>query len=337
MLERVQRSGGSMAALICAAAWSAACGGNVGSDRSSDADSPEARTGEPCWELTQPIADPRTPLEHACSLVIARHTQRLDAVFGVYARGEHQVYRGTVTAISDLPEHETVNPSYYESHYESIQGAAVARIAPAPVLTGYVTPPRPNEGLTLEIADPESGSWLEIFQAPGVTDDVLVSKVRVVGEGASIYLPGRIDALDLAMPPAEIEMDFDESGEARGWLYRIRIDGVLTRVAPDQVTVQDALTLDRQRDASGFADRGDELVERVERSDSIAVDAPAGLDFVPTQCHRSVDYALVAYVRAEAPGSFGVRDVRVSSTELCCIRCLGPECIDAPFRRECFE
>jgi hypothetical protein len=299
-------------------------------------DVPSERVGPACWGLSQPIEEPVTPLEHACTLVIEEGRRVLDAAFTSYARGELPVYAGALNVISDLPEHELTNPTYYESMRGEVDGNVVARIVPyrlAPNVTPH--PLDPGSGLALEVVGSKQRQYTLVLQRDEQADDrVAFSIVMPFGSSSGSLVAGSIPGLLLADAPERIDFDFDERYDARGWLYRVRAQGTLFRVQPDDVTPEQAIALDRERSAEGFEPDGAGLVRRFEGSKSFEVAVPEGLEFVPSECRRAVEYSLLE--RADAATlATGVSDVLVSSTELCCTLCRGPECIDSGFRRAC--
>lgn len=318
-----------------------ACGGKSSSAEREGTtegprDVPVERAGPACWGLSEPIQEPVTPVEQACTLVIEEKRRLLDAAFTSYARGEVPVYAGELSVISDLPEHELTNPSYYESMRHELSGNVAARIvpySPAPNITPH--PLDPGNGLALEIVSREERRFAAVLQRDGTEDDsVVFSIVMSFGTLSGSLVPGSIPGLFLAEAPERIDFDFDERHEARGWFYRVRARGTLLRVDPGDVTPEQALTLDREKTSKGFEPGGAGLVRRSQGSKSFAVAVPEGLDFVPSECYRHVEYSLLESVNAGTLAT-GLSDVLVSSTELCCVLCLGPECIDSGFRREC--
>ena len=317
-----------------------ACGGKSSREGEMPSDGPGdvpvERVGPACWGLTEPLVDPVTPLEQACTLLIERERRALDAAFTRYARGELPVYAGELNVISDLPEHELTNPSYYASMREEIEGNVVARIAPyAPTPNATAHPLDPGNGLALEIVSSEQRQYALVLQSNDqANDSVVFSIVMPFGTYAGSLVAGRIAGLSLAAAPERIEFDFDERYDARGWFYRVRAKGALARVDPDDVTLEQALVLDREQTLNGFESGGEGLMRRQSGSTSFDVGIPEGLDFVPTECHRQAQYSLLESVNASTLAT-GVSEVLVSSTELCCTLCRGPECIDSGFRRDC--
>jgi hypothetical protein len=318
-----------------------ACGGKSSREEGDAAldgprDIPSERVGPACWGLSVPIDEPVTPLEHACTLVIEESRRALDAAFTSYARGELPVYAGALNVISDLPEHELTNPTYYESMREEIDGNVVARIVPyrpAPNITPH--PLDPGNGLALEIVGSEQRQYTLVLQSDEQDDErVVFSIVMPFGAGPGSLVAGSIPGLLLAEAPQRIDFDFDERYEARGWFYRVRAQGTLLRVEPDDVTPEQAMVLDRERSVKGFEPGGAGLMRRFEGSKSFNVAVPEGLDFVPSECYRVVEYSLLENVDPSTLAT-GVSDVLISSTELCCILCRGPECIESGFRRAC--
>jgi hypothetical protein len=319
----------------------AACGGKSSEgehDATSEGptDVPAERVGPPCWGLSEPLDEPATPLEEACMLVIEQHRRELDAAFTRYARGEVPVYEGELRVVSDLPEYELTNPEYYESDRRELDGNVVARIvpySPAPNVSPH--PLDPGNGLALEIVDREQRNYSVVLQSDGQDDDsVVFSTVLPFGGWLGSLIPGAIPGLSLASAPDQIDFDFDERYEARHWLYRVVARGTLVRVEPDEVTPEQAIALDREQTTQGFESSGAGLTRRVEKSTGFDVATPEGLDFVPSECRRSVEYSMLESVDPSTLAT-GVSEVLVSSTELCCTLCRGPECIDSGFRREC--
>jgi hypothetical protein len=325
--------------LVAIAVLGMACGGRA--ERSvledNSRQSSNDRTGPACWDLTEPIDEPTTPLEEACTLVITEHRRALDAAFTTYARGELPVYTGALHVISDLPEHELTNPSYYEDTREEIDGDVIARIVarvPEPNINPH--PIDPGEGLELEISSTEQPSYTLVLQSDGTTGDVVFSTVLPFGAiGVGSLVPGRIDGLSLAEAPDRIDFEFDERYEARGWFYRVRAQGTLTRIDPTEVTPEHALALDRAGTMAGFENGTDGVIRQVERTSYFSAPIPEALDFVPSECARRVTYSLLENVDRSGL-SASLAEVLVSSTELCCTRCEGPECIDSGFDRQCF-
>jgi hypothetical protein len=314
-----------------------ACGGKSSRDDDDAArDVPMERVGPPCWGLREPIDEPVTPLEHACTLVIEESRRVLDMAFTSYARGEFPVYAGALNVISDLPEHELTNPTYYESMREEIDGDVVARIVPylpAPNVTPH--PLDPGNGLALEIVDRERRLYALVLQSDEQDDNrVVFSIVMPFAAFSGSLVAGNIPGLLLAEAPERIDFGFDERYDARGWFYRVRAQGTLFRVEPDDVTPEQAIVLDRKGSVKGFEPGVAGLMRRFQGSKNFKVAVPEGLDFVPSDCYRAVEYSLLENVDPSTLAT-GVSEVLVSSTELCCILCEGPECIDSGFRRAC--
>jgi hypothetical protein len=269
--------------------------------------------------------------------VIEEHARTLDTAFTSYARGEAPVYAGTLHVISDLPEHELSNPSYYESNRNVIDGSVVARIVPrTPTPNATPHPLDPGDSLALEIVSDEQRLYTLVIQRDAEESSVVFSTVLAFGTyPPGSLVPGTIDGLSLGRTPERFDFDFDERYDARGWFYRVRAQGSIFRVAPDDVTKEQARTLDRERTTEGFEENGDRWARRIERQALIRVPIPEGLDFTPNDCYRRVDYALVETVDASALAT-SLSQVTVASTEKCCSLCIGPECIESGFRRECF-
>jgi len=319
----------------------AACGGKSRGDVGHNGESAQPpRKGAPCWGLTEPLEDPVTPIETACSLVIASHQASLDTLFTRYSRSGPDappVYRGSLSMISDLPEHEgDVNQDYYLSWRGELAGDVIARIVPVAMPRGRASLLRPTLGLTLQIMDGDAQSYAELHQAQGTSGELVASQVMVFqGLSSTRLLTVPVPGVALEQAPPDIQLDFDERGELEGVLMRIRAEGTLRRLEPTDLTVNDALILDRWR-VTPFVESAGEASRTISTEAYFEQEPFAGLDFTPSDCSRTIKYELVEVVDTTTLAT-RVRDVRVLSTELCCSLCIGPECMQSGYRRECVD
>jgi hypothetical protein len=263
---------------------------------------PGGPTGAPCWGLTEPLADPQTPDEHACSTAIEHGLRRVQTLFAPYAAGAARIYRGTARA-ADNQDAIGLTPGFFD-------GPVVAELA-EPVDGG---------GETLRISSPSSQSYVEIRQPDG-SSTLFLSLVQNTEWRTTVEAEVPEPPFDLDSHPSVLRFDIRAASHyGTGEPLWVTVTADLTLVERSTVSARDVFDLARA-ETSGFTLSEGFWVRPVTRDVSLDAAAPVGFAF--ESCSRATTYRAEDYVSATSIADHGVRQVTLAATELCCSNCKG--------------
>lgn len=180
----------------------------------------------------------------------------------------------------------------------------------------------------LTIVSPTHGLWLRLSQSsasPAATYSTLLRPLRA---NAGIVGSCRNCFPELLRRPEWITMDrFMAAGELNDRFsspFRIEVRGELRRLPPGELRLEDleALRPDLESylrdEAEGFSRADGEGVRVVERQIRQRVEPPE--DAPPqTRCERVTRYTAERFVDLADLGRFGVRNIRVLGSQICCV------------------
>jgi hypothetical protein len=277
---------------------------------------PGGPAGAPCWGLTQPLTDPQTPDEHACSAALGDSLDRVQRLFGRYATGSARIYRGTARAADNQ---DTVG-----RERGVLDGPVIAELGETPY----------GGGKTLRIVSPALRRYFEIRQ-PDASTTLFLSLVQDPAKHAGVEAKVSAAPVDLHGDPSILR--FEVGGTAHygtGELLAVTAAVDLQLAESSTVTARDVLDLFDDAIASGFEPSEGFWVRPVTLDASRSASDPPGLDFL--SCSRFTTYRAEEYIRSDNLADFGVRNVSLVDTELCCSNCQA-HCHDTPAGvPECF-
>ncbi len=253
------------------------------------------------------------PAESLLEEARQRQLARLERSVGRYARGEAAVYTGTLEAT------------------DRVFGRAAKRLPLGPVVASLeerASLPGGGIGTVLTVVSARHGLWLRLGQSgdePGVTR---VTRLRPLHGSPGIAASCGGCLAGLGTRPGTIRLDRFEAvgrlGDVGGTEFGVEISGRLERVPPEELELADVEPLAPDLEAfldgefEGFTRRGGEAVRRVESELRSPVPPPPRSP-PETGCERVTRYAAERFVDLADLGRFGVRDVAVLSTEICCM------------------
>lgn len=242
-----------------------------------------------------------------------RELDRLERSVGRYARGEAAVYAGTL---------EVTDRAFGRPGKRLPRGPVVASLEERASL------PWGGTGIVLTVVGAQHGLWLRLGQSgddPGVTR---VTRLRPLhgSPGIAASCGGCLD--DLGTRPGTIRFDRFEAvgrlGDLGGTEVRVEISGRLDLVPPAELELAEVepvapdLEAFLDGESEGFTRRGGEGVRRVEGELRSRVPPPRRSP-PETECERVTRYAAERFVDLADLGRFGVRDVELLGTEICCM------------------
>jgi hypothetical protein len=263
---------------------------------------PGGPSGAPCWGLTQPLADPQTPDEHACSMAIEYGLRRVQTLFAPYVSGAKRIYRGTAR-IADNQDAIGLKPGFFDG----------------PVLAELAEPPE-GGGKTLKISSPSSRNYLTIRQ-PAASSALYLSLVQSPEWRTGVEAEVSGAPIDLHSNPTALRFDIRGTSHYRsGEPLWVTVAAELTFAESSSVTAKEVIDVAGES-ASGFALAEGSWVRPGTWGVSLVSANPAGFDF--KGCSRSTSYRAEEYVSATNLADHGLRQVTLAATELCCSDCEG--------------
>ena len=254
------------------------------------------------------------PVDRVLEQARQRELDRLHLRIGRFASGEVAVYAGKLAAteLRAGREERTLR-----------EGPVVAALEDHERLPGGDGPE-----VTLTVVSARHDLWLRLGQPrdePGVTRSTLLRPMR-----ASAGITGSCSGClaDLRKRPRTVRPErFVAVGrlrDVRGTEFRVELSGRLEHVPPAELKLADLELLDPglepflQGEVQDFTREGDEGILRVEGR--IRQRVPPHPGSPPhTRCERVTRYSAERFVDLADLTRFGVRDVRILGTEICCL------------------
>jgi hypothetical protein len=243
----------------------------------------------------------------------ARQLEQLHLTIGRFVTGEAAVYEGELAVT------------------ERRRGRGARRLPGGRVVAALIRDEARSGELsdrfTLTIVSADHAGWLRLSQSPaepGVTRSTPLRSVRATASLAA-SCADCLDDLSARPPvlPFRRLTAVGPPGGAAGADLRIEISGSLLRVEPDDLRLADLERLDPgfeallEDEAEPFTRRGDEAIRRVEREIRELAQTPP--DAPPqTRCERITRYSAERFVDLTDLRSYGVRDLTLLGTEICC-------------------
>jgi hypothetical protein len=264
--------------------------------------------------FTQATAESARPLTgEVLEQARARQLEQLHRSIGRFVTGEAVLYAGELAVT------------------ERRRGTGARRLPVGRVVAALTRDEarsgEPAGGFTLTIVSADGDGWLRLRQdpeEPGVTRSTPLRPVRATASLAA-SCAGCLDDLS-ARPPVLAFRRFTAvgpAGAAAGGELRIELSGTLSRVEPGDLRLADLERLDPgfeallADEAEPFTRRGDEATRRVEREIRELAPTPPGAP-PQTRCERVTRYSAERFVDLKDLGRYGVRDLTLLGTEICC-------------------
>lgn len=254
------------------------------------------------------------PAGPVLELARRQELERLEVRIGRFVSGAVAVYAGTLEATEHRAGRE---------ERRLPEGRVVAALEEHERLPGGGGP-----GVSLTVVSVRHGLWLRLDQPrdePGVTRSTLLRPI-LASPGITGSCRGCL--ADFSRRPRTLRLErFAAAGrlrDARGTGFRVELAGRLEPVPPAELALSDLEALDpglepRLRDEDrDFTPAGGEGVLRVERRLRQRVPPPAGAP-PAMRCDRVVRYAAERFVDLADLSRFGVRELRILGTEICCL------------------
>ena len=240
--------------------------------------------------------------------------RRLHQRIGRFVSGEAAVYTGELEAA----EHRT------GSRPEILPRSPVV----ASLTEGEALPGRRGPGVVLTVVWPGRELWLRLDQSPDEPGVTRTTRWRPVRASAGVSGSCRGCLGDLSERPRDLELHRLTAGgrlrDSLGTKFRVELSGRLERVPADALSLAELEVLEAGLEASLRDDGGPftrhrgEGVQRVEGRLRQLVPPPPGSP-PQTRCERVTRYSAERFVDLADLGRFGVRDLKILGTEVCCL------------------
>lgn len=233
--------------------------------------------------------------------------ERLQHRIGRFASGEATVYEGELTA--------TVFDDGIPSQ-RLPRGRVVASLESR------------GDGTALTVVSREFGLWLRLHQSEDEPRVIHATRLRPLRGSPGVTASCRFCLADLRQAPPVLDFArFVATGrlsDPLGTPFRVELSGRLEAVPAGDLRLADVEVLNPgleaflEGESEGFQEYGGEGVRRVERQ--IRERVPPPEDAPPqTRCERVIHYAAERFVDLKKLGRFGVRDLEILRTEICCL------------------
>ncbi len=259
----------------------------------------------------------QTPVGTADNVLELARSQQLDQLqrqIGRFVSGGQAIYEGKLSATErGTGRRELTLP----------MGRVVASLVAHDRAPGANGP-----GVILTVVSAGQGLWIRLSQLseqPGVTWSTLLRPLAATA-GSTASCSGCL--ADLSTQPQTLAFDrFVAVGrlrDIRGSKFLVEVSGRLERVPSTRLRLADLEALNPglesvlRDEVTGFTRRGGEGVRRVERQLRHLVPPPQP-SAPQTRCERVTHYSAERFVDLADLSRYGVRDLRIVGTEICCL------------------